>query len=557
MNGIRQPNPCNAQRHAENVKTPIRTFAPEYERNPDHRWVVARINEIVSNPEKRAATLESIRNALFSYAAIKIDCGQDTIGQLAALLDPENKNPELRKVWEIRAAAAFMLGGTRSKEAVLPLIAAFEKEPNFQVKQAICLALGVIGLEGAPLRRFSEALILWLENSKWEGPERKNEYMEFIRAAFYKSEYQPNVVFGEGHEELLTQSLAGRRPGSEGALNWHTRASAALLLGASTSINTLPNLISAAAKKGEAQQVRDAAREAAARMGRKDIFPTEVRGILNQFIAPGRGERPNPDMEREAIEILRLMYEEEDSFTPMPHMLSSAELELQTPQQKFIGMLRMARETGEYHSLAKEFPVETIISNMASLEYVKISPAAIPELKRMFMELMKAAIRVKGPEVYKRSINALVDAAVAELLEKKKELGEKAQAECGQPPRPSAAGPALSPEDSRFIESLRQAYKKGDYSGFVRGVEIGEAIRKIVLSSSAMLEDKNLPFLKQLISDVIFAAVRARGQKAFLEAAEALYGMALENEPYVHMFAQAILGIISTSKRVPRKQYNP
>jgi len=554
MNGSRQINPSPAQDGADARKrTPIRTFSPDYEQNPGNRWVVNRINKIVSSPEKRAEELDSIRNALFVYACIKIDCGPDTMGQLTSILDPENSNPELRKVWELRAAAALMLGGTRSKEAIPALISAFEKEDNLHVKEEICLALGVIGLEGAPLMRFSEAVILGLETAKWEGAEKKSEYMEFIQRSFYNSSFQPKVVIGEEQVEFLTQSLAGKRPGSEGPLNWPARASAALLLGASSSISTLPNLISVAAKKDEVPQVKDAAKAAAVRMGRKDMSPTEVREILNQFIAPGKGERPNPGLETAAIEILRLMNEDEADLTPMPHMPSSAELELQGPAQKFIGMLRAARESGDYYALASEFPVETVIRNMASHEHVRISAETIPELKSMFMDFMRAAIRVKGPEVYRRAINALVDVAIAGLLDARAELAGMGVGSPESPADPIKTELTLGPRERKFIESLRAAYNKGDYSGFVRDIKVGDAARMLICSSSLTIQDSQFPFLKQLTSDIILASVRARGQKAFMEAADALYDMALDEDPSVNILSMLVANMISPSKKTLRK----
>lgn len=545
MNGTRQLDP-SVQNPAGKQKTPIRTFSPEYERNPDHAWVVNRINRIVSMPDRRAEELESIKSAIFGFS-MRVDCGADTVAQLTSLLDQGRAGPELRGVWELRAAAVLMLGGTRSKEAVPALISAFENESNLNVKEALCLALGVIGLEGNPLRRFSESLVMGVESARWEGAEKKSACLNFIRNAFYNSPFQPAVVLGEEQEEFLTQTLAGRRPGSEGPLNWPARASAALLLGASCSINTLPNLISTAAKKEEVQQVRSAVKEAAARMGRRDLWPTDVRMILNDFIAPGPGERSNPETERAAIDILRMMSEDEGDSTPMPHMPSSAELELQSPKQKFIGMLRSARESGDYYAIAREFPIETAIANMTSNDYMKISHESLPELRRMFLDFMRAAIRTKGPEVYPRAINSLVRAAVAELLEKKRELGiREAQPSASTKPAPASR---LSPDERKFVESLREAYEKGDYSGFVKGIKTGEATRMAILAASARLEERSLPFLRQLTSDIILASVRARGQKAFMEAAEVLYDMALENEPYVHLLSQEIADMISTSKK--------
>lgn len=557
MNGSRQSNPSPPQeREGGRKQTPIRTQNQEYEQNPGRAWVLNRFNSIISNPEKRAEELEAIKNALFGYS-MKVDCTEDTIAHLISHLSYGRSRPEFKKIWELRAAAALMLGGTRSKGAIPALISAFEGEGSLDVKEAICLALGAIGLEGSPLRRFSESLVMGMESSVWEGADKKSAYLGFIRKAFYDSQFQPTVVLGGEQEEFLTQSLAGRRPGSGGPLNWPARASAALLLGASCSLSTLPNLIAVAAKKDEVHQVREAAKQAAARMGRKDLWPTDVRKILNDFIAPGPRERSNPDMERAAIDILRIMGEEEEDLTPMPHMLSSAELELQSPRQRFIGMLRAARNSGDYSAIVAEFPVEIFVRNMASHEHVKISPENLPELKKMFSDLMRMAIRMKGPEAYRRAIHTLVDVAAANLLEARKELEgmglggpdgsfDSIKAERGLPPR-----------EVKFIESLRAAYNKGDYSDFVRNIKVGDAARMLISSSALRMQESHIPFLKQLTCDIVLAAVRSRGQKAFIEATDALYDMALDEEPSVSVLSLVVVNLIGVKKPGLTKKYNP
>lgn len=558
MSGNRHAsNPHAKPPAAERKETPIRTFSEEYSRNPTHNWVVMRINSLVSRDNCRGEELARIRSAIYDFS-VKVECTKETMEQLAPLLSCSSMRPELRAVWELRAAAALMLGGMRSKDAVPALVSAFENEGDLRVKEAICLALGATGLEGAPLRRFSEALVAGLEAARWEGPEKKEGYMNFLRNAFYEAQLYPPVILEPWQEEFLTRLLSGMQPGSEGPENWHVRASAALLLGASEaekSFSVLPNLVASIAR--DSPEVGACSRMAAVRIGRGHFWRSDVRAVLSSFLGPSPGECHAPGRSEEermaeaAKEILVLINDVEQLKVTSPGRPSLATIDLLSPRQKFIGLLRAARESGDYSMFAREFPAETVVRNMLDGEYVRISKENLPELKAMFSNYLRAAAR--NPEAYHEIIGALIDAAVEGLLDAKKRLGQGSGA--GMPQGQRNAAPGISPEEAHFLAILREAYQKGDYSALVGSVKMPDAIRMLVRSSSANLEERHIPFLKRLTSDVIRAGIRARGPKAFHEAAETLYEMALTGdlyELYIQQISQAIANLISTSKRPGR-----
>ena len=533
----------------ERKKTPIRTFSPDYAHNPDRRWIVERVNMILTRADKREESLSQIRSAIYEYF-VKVDNSKDTLEQLVPLLGAEGSRPELRDIWEVRAAAALMLGGTRSKDAVPALVSAFENEENLNVKEAICLALGVIGVEGLPLRRLSEALAMELEAIRWQGPEKKSEYMNFLKKSFYEAPFQPPVLFENWQEEFLTQSLSGRQQGADGPANWQMRASAALLLGASGSFNVLPNLISSAAK--DVHQVRDCSKMAAVRIGRNYSWHTDVRSTLSEFIGPAPGERHakgrSQEIEKMAVvakEILVLVSEIELHKPPVASDPSDTARDLLESRQNFIGTLRMARESGDYNSLAREFPVETVVRNMVDPEYVRTDKEHHGELKSMFSNYIRAAAR--NPEAYAQVLGALIDVAVEELMEARDE--SETHAATGPTIPMKNVSTSLSADEAKFLKLLGESYYKGDYSGLVKSVKMEDATRMLIRSASAKLEPRHLPFLKRLTAEVIQAGIRARGPKAFFEAAETLYEMALTSDLYLHCLSQAVVDMISTPKK--------
>ena len=309
-------------------------------------------------------------------------------------------------------------------------------------------------------------------------------------------------------------------------------------------------LISSAAK--DVHGVRECSKMAAVRIGRNYSWHSDVRSTLSDFLGPAPGERHAPgrtgeieSMATVAKEILMLVSEIEPYKPPAPCKPSETALELLEPRQNFIGKLREARKSGDYTPLVRDFPVKTVVRNMVSDEYVRTGKENQPELKIMFLNYIKAVTR--NPEAYPEVLGALIDIAVEELMETKAEADANAATGPAVPMKNVPA--SLKPEEAKFLGLLSEAYYKGDYSGLVKSVKMEDATRMLVRSASAKLDPRNLPFLKRLTTDVIRAGIRARGPKAFLEAAGTLYEMALSNDLYLYCLSQAVVDMISTPKK--------
>lgn len=547
----------------------IRTFRGSEEKGrPDLQWAADTIRALMHLPrEARANQLRVVRDVLYSEMGSGIEDSEKLRAELAKALSFKSDDKDGKDIWEIRAAAALMLGATFNRDALPALLNRFEKEERIEVRECITAAIGRIGLDDDLVRQFTVNMLLQYHALMWEGDDTRIVYVNAVRAFLYSKSGYTKIALDDGQRGGMVQSLLVPAKDSEGNDNWQLRAASALLLGAGSVWEALPALVKAAAKD-ESHEVRDVAMLAAVRIANES--PRDAKDELGVMLAPGKGETDDIPMAHAAGAVLARIMEPEDVAFGMRLQPSVPVIALIVdPAEKLKGYLRLAKGKGlvtsdhEYfHMIVSNIGLESAIRLVMGGDCVNLTVENIQYVQDVVGKIATAAFKKGGADAYGRVVVALSDITLQRALEMRKAKREAIDLNPSYP-MDKTVPPAFSADDEKvLLGHLSYAYRSGDYSILVKTAGVSRPLHALLTSSLLKMDEGTLEPIKRIIFAITVEAVKQKGSDAFHEVSSALVEtciredsplFALEADVAVLQFGKEVSKLISVDKRPGRR----
>jgi hypothetical protein len=277
------------------------------------------------------------------------------------------------------------------------------------------------------------------------------------------------------------------------------------------------------------ERVRECAMMGAIRMSTP--MASEAIQELKTMLGPEPGERDDPKLAEAAKKIIIELGGECALPARATLAPSAAVVSLLDERQKLIGLLRMARKSGDYRPIVSEFGIEKmgwVVQKLFDPEYVRLGEKSLPFIQEACSRLAEAAVK-KDASAYSRVVSALLGIAIERIMELRE---TRRQIDEFNSPSYSPAPPAAIDDEERAIGLLRSSHKTGDYRPFLEEVGIGDAVR-IMLYGSTMartLSPENKEYAIRLVSTLIRTSMGMGGREAFSEAVHAIAEVALNKD---------------------------
>ena len=539
----------------------LRTFNPLLGGKAGWPWVTERLETIRRQaPELRQKHVLIIKDVLYIEDEYHtVENTPNVVAELLRSLKGRQTDPEAKPIWEERAAAALMLGATRSMDALPHLVRAFETEDDIWVKRAIVLAIGKISPKDAPLDKFVGETMLQIHSIIWADESEREMFLGFLRTFLDNPAYSSlHLQLDEHNIALLMQCLAVSQPDREGKDNWQVREAAARLLGVGHVWDAIPNLVRAAARDPNGE-VRGCALSSAVRIGRE--YPAAAKKEFDIILAPLPGE-PNDELmaakAKEALVEINSLDKPQKGKKVAPSVVVVPFLE---NAQKMICLLRLAKGKGEvtgihnyFHQIVREMGLDEAITLLIGANCVKIEEGNIPYLQDVVSKISVAAFNRQGTTAYGKVISLLANATARkafELREARKtavELNPDYLKNTGQ-------HPLLDEKDEGGLVRLAaDAFHSGDYSALVAGSDPRKVIKAVLFSSLVKMDDNNLSLIARFISGVTREVMVQKGTDAFHEISDELVSLYVKMDSPLYnveqdiptlQFASQVLGMLA------------
>ncbi|MCX6768782.1 MAG: hypothetical protein NTY83_03015 [Candidatus Micrarchaeota archaeon] len=534
----------------------LRTFNPFLGGKAGWSWVTERLETIRRQaPDLRQRHVSLIKDVLYLEDECQsVENTPNVIAELMRSLKGRPTDPEGKPIWEERAAAALMLGATRSKETLPHLVRALDIEEDIWAKQAIVLAIGKISPRDAPLEKFTGEIILQIHSIIWADEGERDMFLGFLTTFLDNPAYSSlHIQLDEHKIALLMQCLAVSQPDREGKDNWQVREAAARLLGVGHVWDGIPNLIRAAARDPN-EEVRRCALSSVVRIGRE--YPPAAKKELDIILAPLPGETSDDLMAAKAKEALIGINAPERSQRGKKLAPSIVVVPFLENEQKMICLLRLAKGKGEatgshnyFHQIVREMSLDEAIPLLLGGNCVKIEEENIPYLQDVVSKISVAAFKKQGTTAYGKVISLLASATARKAFD----LREARKTAVNLNPdylENTGQLPLLDGKDEeRLVRLAADAFHSGDYSTLVAGTDPREVIKAVLFSSLVKMDDENLSIIARFISGVTREVILQKGTDAFHGIADELVSLYVKMDSPLYNVEQDIPTLIF-AKRV-------
>jgi len=534
----------------------LRTFNPFLGGKAGWSWVTERLETIrKQSPDLRQRHVSIIRDVLYLEDECQsVENTPNVIAELMRSLKGRPTDQEGKPIWEERAAAALMLGATRSKETLPHLVRALDIEEDIWVKQAIVLAIGKISPRDAPLEKFTGEIILQIHSIIWADGNERDLFLGFLRTFLDNPAYSSlHIQLDEHKIALLMQCLAVSQPDREGKDNWQVREAAARLLGVGHVWDAIPNLVQAAARDPN-EEVSRCALSSVVRIGRE--YPAAAKKDFDIIIAPLPGETSDGLMvakAKDALASINALEKPQRGKKPAPSIVVVPFLE---NEQKMICLLRLAKGKGEatgshdyFHQIVREMSLDEAIPLLLGGKCVKMGEENIPYLQDVVSKISVAAFKKQGTTAYGKAISLLASATARKAFE----LREARKTAVGLNPgylENTNQPPLLDENDEEMLVRLAaDAFHSGDYSPLVSGADPRKVIKAVLFSSLVRMDDENLSIIARFISGVTREVILQKGTDAFHGIADELVSLYVKMDSPLYSIEQDIPTLIF-AKRV-------